>query len=120
MIEGDAKELNLGISESDVKKLKSCSMIFHSAASVRFDNPLKEAILLNTRGTREVCKLAMTMPNLKAFIHISTAFVQPKIKHVLEEMYPSETDWKTFVNYAETFDEDLINSLTPKYEKNPL
>lgn len=115
VIEGDATELNLGISESDMNKLKSCSVIFHGAATIRFDDPLNKSILLNTRGTREVCNLARTMPNLKAFIHISTAYVQPKNKYVQEKMYPSDADWKTFIKYAETLDEDVFNCLTLKW-----
>lgn len=115
LIEGDALKLNLGISNSDLNKLKSCSVIFHGAASVRFDDPLKKALLLNTRGTREVCKIAQTMPNLKALIHVSTAFVQPKNLYVQEKFYPSDADWRSYIHYVETMDEDLINCLTPKY-----
>lgn len=107
-------ELNLGISESDLNKLKTCTVIFHSAASVRFDDPLKSAILLNTRGTREVCKLALTMPHLKAFIHVSTAYIQPKNLYVQEKIYPTDSSWETYIDFAERLDEDLLNCLTPK------
>lgn len=114
VIEGDVKKVNLGISELDAEKLKSCSVIFHSAASVRFDDPLKDAILLNTRGTREVCKLAQTMLNLKSFVHVSTAYIKPRNLHVQEKIYPSKADWRTYIKFAETLDEDLINALTDK------
>lgn len=106
--------MQLGISKHDREKLKSCSVIFHAAASVRFDDPLKSAILLNTRGTREVCELARTMPNLKGFVHVSTAYVQPKNLLVDEKIYPAEADWRTYIDYAENLDEDLINLLTLK------
>lgn len=115
MIEGDVMELNLGISDSDMDKLKSCSVIFHAAASVRFDDPLKKAILLNTRGTREVCNLARKIKELKSFVHVSTAFIQPKNKCLEERPYRTDLDWKTFINFAETLDEDLLNSLALKY-----
>lgn len=107
-------KLNLGMSDADREKVKSCSVIFHAAASVRFDEPLKEAILLNTRGTREVCNLARTMPNLRAFIHVSTAYIQPSNLFVEEKIYDTEADWRSFINLAEHLDEDIINSLTPK------
>lgn len=114
VIEGDAKEINLGISEIDAEKLKSCSVIFHSAASVRFDDPLKDAILLNTRGTREVCKLAQTMPNLKSFVHISTAYIKPRNLHIEEKIYPAKADWRKYIEFAEKLDEDFMNTLTHK------
>ena len=41
-IEGDLLEPNLGISSSDEKLLiDDCNIIYHSAATVRFDEPLK-------------------------------------------------------------------------------
>lgn len=114
MIQGDVIELNLGLSEEDLAKIKSCSIIFHAAASVRFDDPLKSAILLNTRGTRETCELAKTMPNLEAFIQVSTAYIQPKNLYVEEKIYPADGDWKTYIKWAENVDEDLINIMTEK------
>ena len=114
VIEGDANQLNLGICESDLDKIKSCSVIFHAAASVRFDDPLKFAILLNTRGTRETCKLAQTMPNLKSMVHVSTAFIQPKKFYTKEVAYTTEGDWRTYIDFAEKLDEDLLNSMTFK------
>lgn len=114
MIQGDVMELNLGMSEQDLEKIKSCSIIFHAAASVRFDDPLKSAILLNTRGTREVCEVAKLMPNLKSFVHVSTAYVQPKNLFVEEKIYPPDGNWRTYIEYAENLDEELLDNLTLK------
>jgi len=112
VIEGDVSLLNLGISPEDMQKLLQCSIVIHSAASVRFDDPLKDAILLNTRGTREVCKLAEQMPHLKALIHVSTAYIKPENLHVREVFYPSDCDWRTYIKYAEALDEETLNYLT--------
>jgi alcohol-forming fatty acyl-CoA reductase len=95
--------------------LTKCSIIFHSAASVRFDDPLKKAILLNTRGTREICELAKNMPNLKSFVHVSTAYIKPKNLHVKEISYQPEGDWRTYIKYAESkISDDIIDQLTLK------
>lgn len=107
-------QLGLGISGSDLERLKSCSVIFHAAASVRFDDPLKSAIIINTRGTREICELAKMMPNLKALVHVSTAYIQPRNFHVREILYGTDADWRTYIKYAENLDEELINCLTQK------
>ncbi|PSN39594.1 hypothetical protein C0J52_06906 [Blattella germanica] len=66
---GDCMELGLGLTSTDRHLLiENVSLVFHCAASVRFDDPLKKAILLNTRGTREMFMLAKEMKNLKRFI----------------------------------------------------
>lgn len=49
-IAGDVAEIGLDMSEEDKKRMMDVQIIFHVAASVRFDDPLKEAILMNTRG----------------------------------------------------------------------
>lgn len=87
-ISGDSQELNLGISSKDLERIKNVSLVFHSAASVRFDDHLKSAILLNTRGTHELVKIATTLKNLKAFIHVSTTYSNPD-KRVVEERVSS-------------------------------
>lgn len=40
----------------------------------RFDELLKTAVLLNTRGTKQMIELAKEMKNLLLFVHISTAY----------------------------------------------
>jgi thioester reductase-like protein len=65
-LSGDCAALGLGLSTSDRQLLEEkVSVVFHAAASVRFDDPLKSAVLLNTRGTREVMMIARGMKNLK-------------------------------------------------------
>ncbi|KAJ8973655.1 hypothetical protein NQ317_002929 [Molorchus minor] len=65
----------------------------HAAASVRFDDFLKDAILLNTRGTRDVANLALEMENLAAFMHISTTYCNTDKQVVEEKIYPPHADW---------------------------
>ena len=107
-------QLLLGISSENLDKIKKCSIIFHSAASIRFEDPLKEAILLNLRGTREICQLAMQMPNLKSFVHLSTAFIKAETFYADEILYSSCYDWRKIIEIAEKFDNDVINCLDKK------
>lgn len=63
-IRGDVRELRLGISEEDRKTLiEEVSIVYHVAATVRFDETLADSILMNTRGTREVCSLVLELKN---------------------------------------------------------
>ena len=69
VITGDIGAHDLGLSDNDRKKLiEEVEYVFHSAATVRFDEPLKRAVLLNVRGTKLMMELAEKMKQLKASI----------------------------------------------------
>lgn len=73
IVEGDVKELRLGLSNEDYQLLQEkVEIIFHVAASVRFNDPLPDATLINLRGTHEVVLLALGMHKLKVIKLIFT------------------------------------------------
>lgn len=65
LIESDMSELNLGLSGEDRERIKDTEVIFHCAASVRFNDTLRLILNINVRGTRDLLLLARDMPNLK-------------------------------------------------------
>ena len=63
---GDCASLELGLSAEDRDTLQREVHVFiHAAASVRFDDSLKSAVLLNTRGAQEAASLALGMQHLQ-------------------------------------------------------
>ncbi|KAJ9578555.1 hypothetical protein L9F63_005284, partial [Diploptera punctata] len=65
-IAGDVAEPNLGLSEESRKLLVDrVNIVYHAAATIRFDEPLKRAVLLNTRGTKLMLELAKQMKKLE-------------------------------------------------------
>lgn len=65
-IPGDINEPELGLDERDVRLLQqNIDIVFHVAATVRFNEPLKVAANLNTFGTRRVMELCTKMTKLK-------------------------------------------------------
>lgn len=114
-VNGDVTEIGLGISEEDIQLMNDVSVLFHSAASVRFDDPLKDAILMNTRGTAQLMEFALKLKEVRVLLHVSTTYCNPDRKVVDEMIYPPKTDWRTAVKIAETFDEETMNILTQKY-----
>ncbi|KAJ8919475.1 hypothetical protein NQ315_016575 [Exocentrus adspersus] len=56
-----------------------------NAATLRFDEPLKRAVLINIRGVRDMVRLAHEMPNLKSFVHFSTAYSNYLHQHIMEK-----------------------------------
>lgn len=62
---GDLSKIRLGLSNDDYNMLvENVSIVFHVAATVRFDEPIQDSIFKNVRGTREVAHLARQMKNL--------------------------------------------------------
>lgn len=65
-ISGDINETNIGLTEYDSKMIQDrIDIVFHVAATVRFNEPLKNAANLNTFGTKRVMELCTKMKNLK-------------------------------------------------------
>lgn len=90
-------------------------VIFHNAATVRFDVPLKDAILINVRSTRDLVELALNAKHIKAFVYISTAFCNSDKGIVEEKLYPAHCHWEDAIKLAEEGDSALIEFLTSKY-----
>lgn len=65
-IAGDVSEPQLGISESDLSLLiKTVSVVFHSAATVKFDEGLKLAVTVNVVAAKRLLELCRQMLGLE-------------------------------------------------------
>ncbi|XP_046979720.1 fatty acyl-CoA reductase 1-like isoform X2 [Schistocerca americana] len=114
-VKGNVTELGLGLSDEDRDLLvREVSVVFHAAASVRFDDSLAYATILNVRGTRETINLAMEMKNLKVFVHVSTAYCNLHETVVEEKLYPAPADWREMISIAENTEDLTLRILTPK------
>lgn len=80
IIEGDLLDPNLNLTESDRKTLcDNVSIIFHSAADVRFEKPLVDAFETNVLGTKRMLDLAENVKNLEVSCE--------KIKYNFESLF---------------------------------
>lgn len=62
---GDITLHQLGISESDQALLcRNVSVVFHSAATVKFDEKLELSVKINMLGTKRLVELCHRMKNL--------------------------------------------------------
>lgn len=115
-INGDVGIEGLGLLPADREMLiEKVSVLFHVAASVRFDESLREAIFNNTRSTRDFCILAKEMKNLVVLLHVSSTYTQTDKSEVDETLYPSELDWREAIKVAESVDEHTLRTFTAKY-----
>lgn len=77
-LQGDVLFDNLGLSNSDVEDLsKEISVVFHFAATLRLEAPLKANVDMNTTGTLRALNVAKRLKKLDIFVHLSTAFCYP-------------------------------------------
>lgn len=87
VINGNCEELNVGISEEDRQFIiENITQIFHFAATIRFDEFMKKAVLMNTRGTREMLKLGRECKKLELYGHMSTAYCHLHVQFLLEQV----------------------------------
>jgi len=87
-ITGDITLPRLGMSDDDVDTvIENTSVIFHSAATVRFDEELRKSVTMNVEGTRSIIELAQKMHKLKALIHVSTAYAHCSHSNIEEKFY---------------------------------
>ena len=92
LIEGDVLKPDLGISPEDERKLtERVDVIFHSAATVKFEEEIKAAVEMNVEGTRKVLELAKKMRHLQSLTHISTAYCHCHLEQVEERVYPDKS-----------------------------
>ncbi|XP_033221450.1 putative fatty acyl-CoA reductase CG5065 [Belonocnema kinseyi] len=114
-VAGDVTEPELGISEADQDLLIHCvSVVFHSAATVKFDEALKLSVTINMLGTKRLVELCHRMHNLEALIHVSTAYCNCDRIDVEEEIYPAPFDPEQIIACTKWMDDKLVEELTPK------
>lgn len=114
-IAGDVRELGLQISEESLERIKNVTILIHGAATVRFDEPLQESIIMNTRGTREVLELAKGLKKLRLFAHMSTAYTNPHLDLTDERLYHIDHDWRDVIKMAETLSLDELEAVSKKF-----
>ncbi|KAF9951302.1 cyclin-dependent kinase inhibitor far1 [Mortierella alpina] len=88
---GDLVLDGLGISSEDLEMVRKDTRVFlHCAASVKFDDPLRVALELNTLGSLRTLEVAKQMQKLQAFVHVSTSYVNAHLRdmNVKEKIYP--------------------------------
>ncbi|XP_075218822.1 fatty acyl-CoA reductase 1 isoform X2 [Lycorma delicatula] len=114
-VTGDVQQLDLGLSSEDRKMLEeTVEIVYHGAATIRFDEPLRKAVLLNTRGTKLMLELAKSMKKLQLFVHISTSYCHLQEKVLEEKAYPPPADPNKIIRTCELMSEELVETIAKK------
>jgi len=110
-IGGDITEERLGISQEEERLLSaSVNIVFHSAATVRFDEDLSKSIGMNVAGVLAVLTLAKEMSQLEAMVDVSTAYCNCDRQHIEERIYPSPGDATGMLDLCKWIDPEILDS----------
>ncbi|CAK1546406.1 unnamed protein product [Leptosia nina] len=115
IVNGDIQLDDLGMSEEDREEVqRECQIVFHTAATVRFDVFIRDAFNMNVLGTKRVLDLAEGMKNLEVFLHTSTSYCRSDIDVLEEKVYPARHRPHHIHDCMQWMGEDLLKHLEPK------
>jgi len=88
------------------------SIVFHSAATVKFNEELKSAVEMNLKGTKRVLELCHKMRQLEAFIHVSTAYANCDKEEILEKIYTPAVEPRKLIECVDWLQDDILHGIT--------
>ncbi|KAG8222376.1 hypothetical protein J437_LFUL002995 [Ladona fulva] len=113
-VSGDCLFPGLGLSEADRELLcQKAEVVFHAAATVRFDEKLRQAVGINIHGTKDLLDLCREMKKLKSVIHVSTAYSNCNRKYIEEHFYPPPMNYEKILQCVDSLDDRILEAITP-------
>lgn len=109
---GDILSKDLGLSADVLETLfVEVNVVFHMAATVNFEAPLKTAVEMNVRGTQYVINMAKQMMQLDVMVHLSTAFCCCDQEVLREQVYGCDVDPKNLISCCDWMSEEAMDNL---------
>lgn len=113
-IGGDLMEEGLGLNQLDIHRLcDDVGIVFHCAATVKFDEALRISVEMNVLGTQRLIALCHKMRNLIAIVHASTAYANCDKSETVESIYPPPVPPSKLFDAIDWMDDEMINAVTP-------
>ncbi|XP_060831010.1 fatty acyl-CoA reductase 1-like [Bombus pascuorum] len=117
-MKGDVNLPNLGLSQEDRNLLlEKINIVFHAAATVRFNEPLHVAVNVNTKGTARVIELWKELKHPISFVHVSTAYTNVNLHEIEEKVYTTDFSPSEVIDMCDKFDKASINLLEKRILK---
>ncbi|XP_074030221.1 putative fatty acyl-CoA reductase CG5065 [Leptinotarsa decemlineata] len=114
-VSGDISLQNLGMGTTELSLiLEQTNIVFHSAATVKFNEDLKNAIIYNSLGTRRVLEVCAKMQQLKSFVYVSTAFSNADKENIEEFVYEFPYNPDSLINCIDILPKGAIDILLKK------
>lgn len=83
---GELTAENFAFDDDVLQEIRqNVQVIFHSAATIKFNTALKYAIEINVVGTQRTMELAKSLRQLSAYVYLSTAFCNSNYRGLIKE-----------------------------------
>lgn len=115
VVKGEVTQPDLGLSNEDKETiLCEVSIVFHLAATVSFDEPISVAVNINIVGLQRLLELCKQMKNLKACVHVSTAYSNCHILNetIMEKIYKPQVSPSQIFGAVKWISEDILRGIT--------
>ncbi|CAH0602032.1 unnamed protein product [Chrysodeixis includens] len=114
VVPADCEAAGLGLTLTDRQMLtEKVNIIFHSAATVKFDEHLRAALATNVRAPLHLLRLARDMKKLDVLMHISTAYSNSHLPKIEERFYPCEADCEQLQQTIDKLSDRQIDDILP-------
>jgi alcohol-forming fatty acyl-CoA reductase len=109
---GDCSKLDFDLSVEHLKRvIETTEIVFHMAASLKMEAPLKPNVLINLTGTKYALDVAKRMKNLIQMVHLSTAFCNVNEKITYEKVYENPHNPDDLIRMAEWMSDEAMASM---------
>ncbi len=106
---GDFEKPGLGLDPAAAQVLREqVSHVFHAGAEVGFRESEATLTSVNREGTRNMLSFAASLPGLRRFVHISTAYVAGQRSGVIRENDPVGTAFSSLYEKSKAGAEALV------------
>lgn len=119
VVSGDMGSVGLGLSAHDAQMLiDQATLVFHVAATVKFNEDMKDAADLNTLGTVQIMEFCSRIKQLKSVVHVSTAYCNPNVDAVEEQVYETTdpVSKESFLALVKALPKPLMNLVGEKIQ----
>lgn len=114
MLPGDVTKPRFGLDQHRLSQLNQVSVVFHSAATLKFDEPLNVAVEQNLRSVITLMDICDQLPNMQVLVHVSTAYSNAELTQVEERVYAAPAPLPHLLSLVDVLPPDVLAEITTK------
>ncbi|XP_050558216.1 putative fatty acyl-CoA reductase CG5065 isoform X19 [Spodoptera frugiperda] len=114
VLPGDVTKPGFGLDQVALHQLNQVSVVFHSAATLKFDEPLAAAAEQNVRPVLTLMDICDQLANVQVFIHVSTAYSNAELCAVEERVYAAPLAPRRLLALVDALPPALLQEITPR------
>lgn len=114
-LKGDITKPLFGLSQENINLLASrVSILFHSAATVKFEEPLRVAVENNVISVENLIDVASRLIKLETLVHVSTAYSNCDRTEVDEIFYETPIQADKLIEMSSWMRNDVMDRIAPE------